>query len=170
MPFCLATWSSIVYLVYYSIVCYSIVYYSIVCYIVLYAIVLYTIVWAPLSYQALPSRDSAICSFSPFFLPLLLFFSSLFFLSCSFSPLYSSPLNSSSPPGTPVLDGMIYVRAVRVGRQTYISQVALLVESAQSSKAPIQQFADSVAGLAAISHASVRRSKRMSRNTCCPGV
>ena len=37
---------------------------------------------------------------------------------------------------------MIHVRATRVSGETTLSQIIKLVEDAQSSKAPIQQFAD----------------------------
>ena len=49
--------------------------------------------------------------------------------------------------GTPVVEGLIFVRARKVGRTTFIAQVARLIESAQSCKAPIQQFADRVSAV-----------------------
>jgi P-type Cu+ transporter len=55
-------------------------------------------------------------------------------------------------PGDPVLgatinkEGMLQVRATRVGADTFLSQVIRLVEEAQGSKVPIQEFADRVTG------------------------
>ncbi len=43
-------------------------------------------------------------------------------------------------------EGMIKVRATRVGADTFLSQVIRLVEQAQGSKVPIQEFADRVTG------------------------
>jgi P-type Cu+ transporter len=60
----------------------------------------------------------------------------------------SIPVEKS--PGTPVLgatinkEGRLKVRASRVGADTFLSQVIKLVEQAQSSKVPIQEFADRV--------------------------
>jgi P-type Cu+ transporter len=42
--------------------------------------------------------------------------------------------------------GMLKVRATRVGADTFLSQVIRLVEEAQGSKVPIQEFADRVTG------------------------
>nr|WP_025367409.1 heavy metal translocating P-type ATPase [Thioalkalivibrio paradoxus] len=53
-------------------------------------------------------------------------------------------------PGAPVLgatinkEGRLKVRATRIGADTFLSQVIKLVEQAQSSKVPIQEFADRV--------------------------
>lgn len=41
-------------------------------------------------------------------------------------------------------EGMLQVRAARVGADTFLSQVVRLVEQAQGSKVPIQEFADKV--------------------------
>lgn len=41
-------------------------------------------------------------------------------------------------------EGMLQVRATRVGADTFLSQVVRLVEQAQGSKVPIQEFADRV--------------------------
>jgi P-type Cu+ transporter len=43
-------------------------------------------------------------------------------------------------------EGMIKVRATRIGADTFLSQVIHLVEQAQGSKVPIQEFADRVTG------------------------
>jgi Cu+-exporting ATPase len=42
------------------------------------------------------------------------------------------------------LDGLLRVRATRVGKETFLNQVIRLVEEAQGSKIPIQAFADRV--------------------------
>lgn len=44
-------------------------------------------------------------------------------------------------------NGFIKVRAVRVGRDTFLAQVIKLVEEAQGTKVPIQEFADRVTGV-----------------------
>jgi P-type Cu+ transporter len=55
-------------------------------------------------------------------------------------------------PGDSVLgatinkEGMLQVRATKVGADTFLSQVIRLVEEAQGSKVPIQEFADRVTG------------------------
>ncbi len=60
----------------------------------------------------------------------------------------SIPVEKS--PGAPVLgatinkEGRLKIRATRVGADTFLSQVIKLVEQAQSSKVPIQEFADRV--------------------------
>jgi P-type Cu+ transporter len=43
-------------------------------------------------------------------------------------------------------EGMLKVRATRVGADTFLSQVIRLVEQAQGSKVPIQEFADRITG------------------------
>ena len=45
------------------------------------------------------------------------------------------------------LDGSIEVKAVKIGRDTFISQMAKLVEEAQTTKIPIQAFADQVTAI-----------------------
>ncbi len=60
----------------------------------------------------------------------------------------SMPVNRE--PGDEVIgatinqDGLLYVRATRVGKDTFLSQVIRLVEQAQGTKVPIQAFADRV--------------------------
>jgi Cu+-exporting ATPase len=41
-------------------------------------------------------------------------------------------------------DGLLYVRASRIGKDTFLAQVVRLVEQAQGTKVPIQAFADRV--------------------------
>jgi P-type Cu+ transporter len=43
-------------------------------------------------------------------------------------------------------EGLLKVRATRVGADTFLSQVIRLVEQAQGSKVPIQEFADRLTG------------------------
>ncbi|MBX3488593.1 heavy metal translocating P-type ATPase [Parvibaculum sp.] len=51
-------------------------------------------------------------------------------------------------PGDPVIgatinkEGMLKIRATKIGAETFLSQVIRLVEEAQGSKVPIQEFAD----------------------------
>jgi Cu+-exporting ATPase len=55
-------------------------------------------------------------------------------------------------PGDPVIgatlnkEGLLQVRATKVGQDTFLAQVIDLVEHAQSSKVPIQEFADRMTG------------------------
>ena len=41
-------------------------------------------------------------------------------------------------------DGILYVKATKIGKDTFLSQIIKLVEEAQGSKVPIQEFADKV--------------------------
>ena len=41
-------------------------------------------------------------------------------------------------------DGVLYVKADKIGKDTFLSQVVKLVEEAQGSKIPIQEFADKI--------------------------
>ena len=60
------------------------------------------------------------------------------------------PVPVEKGPGEAVIgatinkEGMLQVRATRVGADTFLSQVVRLVEQAQGSKIPIQEFADRV--------------------------
>lgn len=42
------------------------------------------------------------------------------------------------------LSGLLYIRATKVGKDTFLAQIIKLVEECQSSKVPIQEFADKV--------------------------
>jgi len=63
----------------------------------------------------------------------------------------SMPVNKR--PGDQVIgatvnqEGLLKVRATRVGKDTFLAQVIKLVEEAQGSKVPIQEFADRVTGV-----------------------
>ncbi len=43
-------------------------------------------------------------------------------------------------------DGVLYAKAEKIGKDTFLSQIVKLVEEAQGSKIPIQEFADKVTG------------------------
>lgn len=63
----------------------------------------------------------------------------------------SMPVNKH--PGDEVIgatvnqEGLLKVRATRVGKDTFLSQVIRMVEECQGSKVPIQEFADRVTGV-----------------------
>jgi Cu+-exporting ATPase len=63
----------------------------------------------------------------------------------------SMPVNKH--PGDSVIgatvnqEGLLFVRATKIGKDTFLSQVVKLVEECQGSKVPIQEFADKVTGV-----------------------
>ena len=68
------------------------------------------------------------------------------FIICHAATGESIPIEKG--PGDPAIgatinkEGLLKVRATRVGADTFLSQVIRLVEHAQGSKVPIQEFAD----------------------------
>lgn len=62
------------------------------------------------------------------------------------SPVPKAP-GDSVIGGTMNVNGVLHIRAMRVGRDTALAQIVNLVETAQMSKAPIQKFADYVASI-----------------------
>ena len=56
-------------------------------------------------------------------------------------------VNDRVHAGSQNLDGMLRVRAESVGAHTQLMEIVRLTESAQGSKAPIQQLADRIAGI-----------------------
>src|SRR3989344_838680 len=44
-------------------------------------------------------------------------------------------------------DGILYVKATKIGKDTFLSHIIDLVENAQSSKIPIQELADKITGI-----------------------
>jgi Cu+-exporting ATPase len=66
------------------------------------------------------------------------------------SMITGEPIPSFKKPGDEVIgatinkNGMLKIRATRVGKDTLLAQIIKLVEQAQSSKPPIQRFADTI--------------------------
>jgi P-type Cu+ transporter len=44
-------------------------------------------------------------------------------------------------------DGIIHIKAEKIGKDTFLSQIIKMVEEAQSSKVPIQEFADKITSI-----------------------
>jgi Cu+-exporting ATPase len=69
------------------------------------------------------------------------------------SMLTGEPIPVDKRPGDPVIgatlnkQGLLRVRATRVGRETALAQIIRLVQEAQGSKAPIQRLADRIAAV-----------------------
>lgn len=49
--------------------------------------------------------------------------------------------------GTVCLDGMITIEAEKIGKESFVTRIAALVEEAQTSKPPVQRLADKVASV-----------------------
>jgi P-type Cu+ transporter len=69
------------------------------------------------------------------------------------SMISGEPLPVARGPGDPVIggtvnhEGALKVRVTRVGSETALAQIVQLVETAQSSKPPVQRLADQIAGI-----------------------
>ncbi|CAM6021841.1 unnamed protein product [Sphagnum balticum] len=59
----------------------------------------------------------------------------------------ANKMGDSVTDGTLNMNGVMHIRAMRVGRDTALAQIINLAEAAQMTKAPIQKFADCVASI-----------------------